>query len=81
MSSESDRSRLTPDAAPAWLKPLVDNAHAVKKAYRRRVPAVFVGSTIWRQELDPVALPRPVLRAEASIGLMRDLAKRRIDLL
>ena len=39
MSSESERSLLTPDAAPAWLKPLVDNAHAVKKAYRRRVPA------------------------------------------
>lgn len=39
MSSESDRSPLTPDAAPAWLKPLVDNAHAVKQAYRRRVPA------------------------------------------
>jgi 8-oxo-dGTP pyrophosphatase MutT (NUDIX family) len=39
VSSESERSPLTPAAAPAWLKPLVDNAHAVKKAYRRRVPA------------------------------------------
>jgi 8-oxo-dGTP pyrophosphatase MutT (NUDIX family) len=39
VSSESDGSPLTPDAAPAWLKPLVDNAHAVKRAYRRRVPA------------------------------------------
>ncbi len=39
MSSESDRNPLAPDAAPSWLKPLVDNAHAVKKAYRRRVPA------------------------------------------
>ncbi|WNG92505.1 CoA pyrophosphatase [Mycobacterium sp. ITM-2016-00318] len=39
MNSESEWSLLTPDAAPAWLKPLVDNAHAVKKAYRRRVPA------------------------------------------
>ena len=39
MSSTSERSQLTPDAAPAWLKPLVDNAHAVKRAYRRRVPA------------------------------------------
>lgn len=39
MSSESNRSRLTPGAAPGWLKPLVDNSHAVKKAYRRRVPA------------------------------------------
>ena len=38
MSSESERSPLTPDAAPVWLKPLVDDAHAVKKAYRRRVP-------------------------------------------
>jgi 8-oxo-dGTP pyrophosphatase MutT (NUDIX family) len=39
VSSTSERSLLTPDAAPAWLKPLVDNAHAVKRAYRRRVPA------------------------------------------
>ncbi|GFG54034.1 coenzyme A pyrophosphatase [Mycolicibacterium agri] len=39
MSSDSERSELTPDAAPGWLKPLVDNAHAVKRAYRRRVPA------------------------------------------
>ncbi len=39
MSSTSERSRLTPDAAPPWLKPLVDNAHDVKRAYRRRVPA------------------------------------------
>jgi 8-oxo-dGTP pyrophosphatase MutT (NUDIX family) len=39
VSWESERSLLTPDAAPGWLKPLVDNAHAVKKAYRRRVPA------------------------------------------
>lgn len=39
MSSESERSPLTPDAAPGWLKPLVDNAPAVKRAYRRRVPA------------------------------------------
>lgn len=39
MSSDRERSPLTPDAAPPWLKPLVDNAHAVKRAYRRRVPA------------------------------------------
>ena len=39
MSYTSERSLLTPDAAPAWLKPLVDNAHHVKRAYRRRVPA------------------------------------------
>jgi 8-oxo-dGTP pyrophosphatase MutT (NUDIX family) len=39
VSSTSERSLLTPDAAPAWLKPLVDNAHTVKRAYRRRVPA------------------------------------------
>jgi 8-oxo-dGTP pyrophosphatase MutT (NUDIX family) len=39
VSSESERRPLAPDAAPAWLKPLVDNAHTVKRAYRRRVPA------------------------------------------
>ncbi len=38
MSSTSERSLLTPGAAPSWLKPLVDNAHNVKRAYRRRVP-------------------------------------------
>ncbi|MCT7661745.1 CoA pyrophosphatase [Mycobacterium sp. CPCC 205710] len=31
--------RLAPDAAPPWLKPLVENAKDVKRAYRRRVPA------------------------------------------
>jgi 8-oxo-dGTP pyrophosphatase MutT (NUDIX family) len=30
---------LNPEAAPPWLKPLVDNAKEVKRAYRRRVPA------------------------------------------
>jgi 8-oxo-dGTP pyrophosphatase MutT (NUDIX family) len=39
VSQTSERSLLTPDAAPPWLKPLVDNAHHVKRAYRRRVPA------------------------------------------
>jgi hypothetical protein len=34
----SDGSDLAPDAAPPWLKPLVDNAKDVKRAYRRRVP-------------------------------------------
>ncbi len=39
MSPESERSLLSPGAAPPWLKPLIDNARAVKQAYRRRVPA------------------------------------------
>ena len=30
---------LAPDVGPAWLRPLVDNADAVRGAYRRRVPA------------------------------------------
>ena len=30
---------LTPDAAPAWLRPLVDNVGQVRDAYRGRVPA------------------------------------------
>ena len=29
---------LNPRAAPPWLKPLVENSHHVKRAYRRRVP-------------------------------------------
>jgi len=39
VSPESERSLLSPGAAPPWLKPLIDNARAVKQAYRRRVPA------------------------------------------
>ncbi|HEX2286108.1 MAG TPA: CoA pyrophosphatase [Mycobacterium sp.] len=39
MSWVSDGGHLlTPDAAPPWLKPLVDNAHHVRRVYRRRVP-------------------------------------------
>jgi 8-oxo-dGTP pyrophosphatase MutT (NUDIX family) len=38
VSSTSERGLLTPDAAPAWLKPLVHTSHAVKRADRRRVP-------------------------------------------
>ncbi|WP_422744209.1 NUDIX hydrolase [Mycobacterium sp. WMMD1722] len=38
MSSTRDGHRLTPDAAPAWLKPLVDGADRVPRAYRRQVP-------------------------------------------
>ena len=39
MSSGGERGLLTPEAAPAWLKPLVDNAHHVPRAARRRLPA------------------------------------------
>jgi 8-oxo-dGTP pyrophosphatase MutT (NUDIX family) len=42
VTSTSERSPLAPDAAPAWLKPLVDNAGQVKQAYRRRVPAALL---------------------------------------
>lgn len=38
MSWVSEASGLAPDAAPAWLKPLLENAPDVKQAYRRRVP-------------------------------------------
>lgn len=34
----STRDGLFPDAAPGWLKPLVDNLDQVPDAYRRRVP-------------------------------------------
>lgn len=34
----SAAGQLTPEAAPPWLKPLVDNAHHVPRVYRRRVP-------------------------------------------
>ncbi|MDY6871647.1 MAG: CoA pyrophosphatase [Actinomycetota bacterium] len=38
MSATRDGHRLTPDAAPAWLQPLVHNTDSVPRAYRRRVP-------------------------------------------
>ena len=37
-SQGDELTPLNPQAAPPWLKPLVDNAHHVKRAYRRRVP-------------------------------------------
>ena len=39
MKSAGRTGGLTPQAAPAWLKPLVDNVGCVPAAYRRRVPA------------------------------------------
>ncbi|AMO59237.1 ADP-ribose pyrophosphatase [Mycolicibacterium phlei] len=38
MSWVSEGSGLRPEAAPTWLKPLLDNAGDVQRAYRRRVP-------------------------------------------
>lgn len=38
MSATPDGHRLTPEAAPPWLKPLVDNTESVPRAHRRRVP-------------------------------------------
>jgi 8-oxo-dGTP pyrophosphatase MutT (NUDIX family) len=37
-SDGSELARLDADAAPPWLKRLVDNANDIKHAYRRRVP-------------------------------------------
>ncbi|CAA0081848.1 putative Nudix hydrolase NudL [Mycolicibacterium vanbaalenii] len=39
MSWDDHAGELNPDAAPAWLTPLVTQPDAVKAAYRRRVPA------------------------------------------
>jgi 8-oxo-dGTP pyrophosphatase MutT (NUDIX family) len=42
LSTEPDggsRAPLDPEAAPSWLKPLVENVSDVPSAYRRRVPA------------------------------------------
>ncbi|MBV9515196.1 MAG: CoA pyrophosphatase [Mycobacteriaceae bacterium] len=39
MSAAGPTGVLTPHAAPAWLKPLVENVGCVPAAYRRRVPA------------------------------------------
>lgn len=38
MSADLAGRRLTPESAPAWLRPLVDNVDGVKGAYRRRTP-------------------------------------------
>ena len=37
--AEANAGALNPDAAPPWLRPLVDNVDHVPRAYRRRVPA------------------------------------------
>ena len=39
MTSAGPTGVLTPDAAPAWLKPLVENVGCVPAAYCRRLPA------------------------------------------
>jgi 8-oxo-dGTP pyrophosphatase MutT (NUDIX family) len=39
VSSKRERSLLTPDAAPDWLRPLVDNVDHVPRAARRRLSA------------------------------------------
>ncbi len=66
MSATSERSQLTPDAAPGWLKPLVDNAHCVKRAYRRRVPAELLAM---------VSAARKTAEAKAALtGAGRDAA-------
>lgn len=39
MKSAGRTGALTPHAAPAWLKPLVDNVGCVPAAFRRRLPA------------------------------------------
>ncbi len=66
MSWVSEESELTPDAAPPWLKRLVDNAHHVKRAYRRRVPP---------EVLAMVTAARKTAEAQAAItGAGRDAA-------
>jgi 8-oxo-dGTP pyrophosphatase MutT (NUDIX family) len=55
---------LDPNAAPPWLKPLIDNAKDVKRAYRRRVPpevmamvmAANAGAAAARQRRDAAVL-------------------------
>ena len=42
----STRNGLTPEAAPAWLRPLVDNVGDVPDAYRRRVPPDVLSSIL-----------------------------------
>ena len=44
MSSDRAGTPLTPEAAPTWLKPLVDNVANVPGAYRRNVPADVLAS-------------------------------------
>ncbi|WP_458317570.1 NUDIX hydrolase [Mycolicibacterium brisbanense] len=49
----SQLGELNPDAAPAWLRPLVDNVDGVPDAYRRRVPPDVLASIV---ELDKQAV-------------------------
>ena len=64
MNSDRAGSPLRPDAAPTWLKPLVDNVGDVPSAYRRRVPADVLAAvtaanaaaTLTRQKRDAAVL-------------------------
>jgi 8-oxo-dGTP pyrophosphatase MutT (NUDIX family) len=49
----SQLGELNPDAAPPWLRPLVDNVHGVPDAYRRRVPPDVLANIV---ELDKQAV-------------------------
>ncbi len=44
MTSDRGRNLVTPEAAPAWLKPLLDNVGHLPSAYRRRVPAEVIAA-------------------------------------
>ena len=64
MSSDRAGSPLRPDAAPTWLKPLVDNVGDVPGAYRRQMPADVLAAvtaanaaaTLTRQKRDAAVL-------------------------
>ncbi|WP_018603541.1 CoA pyrophosphatase [Mycobacterium sp. 155] len=61
MTSRLDE--LNPDAAPAWLRPLVDNVDGVPEAFRRRVPPDVLASIV---ELDKQAV-RAGARRDAAV--------------
>lgn len=58
MRWERDRSRLAPDAAPLWLKGLVDNVHHIPRAYRRRLPAEVVAAITADHDLAAAHRPK-----------------------
>lgn len=62
MSAAGPSRKLTPHAAPPWLKPLVENVGCVPAAYRRRLPA------------DVLAMVTAAKASAALTGARRDAA-------
>ncbi|MGV0835672.1 NUDIX hydrolase [Mycolicibacterium thermoresistibile] len=67
MRWERERGPLVPDAAPPWLKGLVDNVHHIPRAYRRRLPAEVVAAIMESDTHTPGGAPAAPPRRDAAV--------------